>query len=513
MTRLYKKLTGQSFRNDALRSLLNERGDFSRILLYDHKPMPTPKLIAATTLLLAASCASIRDLGKVTDPVAHGVGTPATPAASWTPPANAVPPAVPPPADLALPPTGAPPELAQIIDLALTNNPLTRTTWLQARVSEASLGSVRAAYLPTVDIDASLVRARSAGTPAVTTLNGPVLSLDYLLFDFGGRNAASEAARQTLIAADYTHNQAIQNVILQVEQAYYDYLDAKALLIAQTATIKERQTSLDSADARHRAGVATIADVLQARTALSQAKLTYETIDGNLHRLQGTIATVMGLPASTPFDVGELPQDVPVQQVSDAVESLIARAVAERPDLAAARADVVSARARVQVARAQGLPSIGIGASVGPLFTNGLSQHSTLYSAGISLRVPLFTGFRNTYDIRAAEIQTQLASENARSLEQQIDLQVWSSYYALQTSMQRLTTSRDLLRDALESVDVASGRYKAGIGNILDLVTAQSALENARAEEVQARADWFLSVAQLAHDTGTLTRAVASQGK
>lgn len=474
--------------------------------------MRTQPLITLSALVLAASCASIHDLGNIADPSVHGAGLPATPAATWTPPANAIPPKVPPPHDLVLPPTGAPLELAQIVDLALSNNPLTRTTWLEARISEANLGSVRSAYLPTVDLNASLTRSKS-DTGTATILAGPTLSLDYLLFDFGGRNASAEAARQTLIAADYTHNQAVQDVMLDVEQAYYGYLDAKALLTAQEATIKERQTSLESADARHRAGVATIADVLQARTALSQAKLTYETIEGNLRRLQGTIATLMGLPASTPFAVGDLPQDVPAQQVSDAVESLIARAVAERPDLAAARADVERARARVQVVRAQGLPSVGVGASVGTVFTNGLNQHSTPYSAGISLRVPLFTGFRNTYDVRAAQIETELASENARGLEQQIDLQVWTSYYALQTAMQRLTTSRDLLRDATESVDVAMGRYRAGIGNILDLLTAESALENARAEEVQARTDWFLSVAQLSHDTGTLTRATASQGK
>jgi outer membrane protein len=474
--------------------------------------MRTQPFLIATALLLAASCASIRDLGTIADPVAHGVGTAATPAATWTPPANSVPRPVPPQNDLVLPPAGAPLELAQIVDLALTNNPLTRTTWLEARLSEANLGSVRAAYLPTVNLNATLARSHTT-TGTATTLNGPALSLDYLLFDFGGRNAAAEAARQTLIAAGYIHNQTVQDVILRVEQAYYDYLDAKALLTAQEATLKERQTSLDSADARHNAGVATIADVLQARTALSQARLTYETIDGNLHRLQGTIATLMGLPASTPFEVGVLPPEVPVQQVSDAVEALMARAVADRPDLAAARAAVERARARITVVRSQGLPSVGIGASAGPLFTNGLSRNTTLYSAGVSLRFPLFTGFRNTYDIRAAELETQLAAENARGLEQQIDLQVWTSYFALQTAMQRLTTSRELLRDATQSVDVATGRYKAGIGTILDLLTAEAALENARAEEVQARTDWFLSVAQLAHDTGTLTRAVASQGK
>jgi outer membrane protein TolC len=468
--------------------------------------------MTAAALLFAASCASLREIGSVADPAAHGAGIPTTPAAVWTPPANAVPPPVPHPNDLVLPPGGASLELPQIIDLALANNPVTRSTWLQARISEANLGSVRASYLPTVDLSASLTRSHSSlGT--ATTFNGPALSLDYLLFDFGGRNAAAEAARLTLIAADYSHNQAIQDVILDVEQAYYDYLAAKALLTAQAATIKERQTSLNSANARHTAGVATIADVLQARTALSQAQLTYETIEGDLRRLQGTIATLMGLPVSTPFTVGELPLDVPAHQVNEAVESLLARAVMERPDLAAARAAIERARARVQVARAEGLPTIGLGASAGPVFTNGFNQHSTPYSAGLSLRFPLFTGFRNTYDIRAAQLETQLATEDARNLEQRIDLQVWTSYYALQTAMQRLKTSRDLLRDATESVDVASGRYREGIGNILDLLTAQAALENARAEEVQARTDWFLSLAQLAHDTGGLTPATATEGK
>ena len=468
--------------------------------------------LRATVLLLATACSSFHNLGNVTDPATHGVGTPATPAATWTPPKNAVPPPVSHLGDLVFPPSGAVLDLAQIIDLSLSNNPLTRTTWLDARLSEANLGSARAAYLPTVDLGASVVHARTTSGTA-TTLTAPALVFNDLLFDFGGRTAAAEAARQTLIAADYTHNQAIQDVILRVEQAYYDYLDAKALRAAETATIRERQTSLDSADARHRAGVASIADVLQARTALSQAQLTFETIEGNLHRLQGTIATAMGLPASTPFEVGELPLDVPAQQVSEAVEALIGRAVADRPDLGAARAAVEHAQARLIVARAQGLPSVGLGASVAPVFSNGLNQHATPYSAGISLRFPIFTGFRNRYDVRAAEIGTQLAAENARGLEQQINLQVWTSYYDLQTATQRLTTSRDLLRTAQESVDVGLGRYRAGIGSILDLLTSEAALENARAEEVQARTDWFLSVAQLAHDTGSLIPAAASQGK
>jgi len=396
--------------------------------------------------------------------------------------------------------------LARAIDIALTNNPRTRTTWLQARAAEANLGASRSAYLPEVDVNASAGRSRTSAQPA-TNFFSPSVALSYLLFDFGGREAAVEEARQTFIAANLFHDQAIQDVILATEQAYYDYLDAKALLAAQESTVRERKTSLDAADARHNAGVATIADVLQARTALSQAELNRETIEGQLHTIEGTIATVLGAPVTTHYEFGDLPPDVPVQQTTTRIEELITRAAAGRPDLLATRAEAERARVRIREVRAEGLPSFVVNGNAGRTFVNGGGSSSyTPYSAVVAMRFPLFTGFRNTYDVRAAEIEADLAKENVRSLEQQIGLQVWTSYYALQTAAQRFTTARDLLASAQQSADVARDRYKAGVGNILDLLTAESALESARAQEVQARADWFLAVAQLAHDTGTLTQ-------
>jgi outer membrane protein TolC len=74
----------------------------------------------------------------------------------------------------------------------------------------------------------------------------------------------------------------------------------------------------------------------------------------------------------------------------------------------------------------------------------------------------------------------------------------------VRTSVQRLRTARDLLASAQQSAEVAQGRYKEGVGTILDVLTAQSALASARAQEVQSRADWLLAVASLAHDTGSL---------
>jgi outer membrane protein TolC len=393
--------------------------------------------------------------------------------------------------------------LAKAIDIALTNNPRTRTTYLQARAAEAALGSAKSAYLPEIDINATAGRVRNA-TQATNSFS-PSVALSYLLFDFGGREAEVEQARQTLAAANLFHDQAMQDVILATEQTYYSYLDAKALLAAQEATVRERRTSLDAAEARHNAGVATIADVLQARTAFSQSELDRESIEGQLRTIEGTFATVLGSPVTTRYEFGDLPLDVPAQSVTSQVEELITRATSGRPDLAATRAEAERAGARVREVRSAYLPSVVVNSNAGRTIASG-GRSFTPYAAVVAMNFPVFTGFRNRYDIREAQIEADLAKENVRSLEQQVGLQVWTSYYSLQTATQRLTTAKDLLNSAQQSADVARDRYKAGVGNILDVLTAQSALESARAQEVQARADWFLSVAQLAHDTGTLTQ-------
>jgi len=331
------------------------------------------------------------------------------------------------------------------------------------------------------------------------------VTLTYLLLDMGGRAANVDDARSNLIAADWSHNAMIQNVILGVETTYVSYLDAKAQLEAARASAKEAQIALDSANVRHDAGVATIAEVLQAKTAFSQAELALQTFDGQVLALRGSLATAMGLPANTPYDVGTLPVEVPLERGTDVVERLIATARTQRPDLAAARALVDKADAHVRAVRSDGLPNLSLSASADRTYFNPAVTASprSAWSATVLLTFPLFTGFANTYDLRQAKADAAVSRAQADTLDQEIVLEVWTSYYAFKTATQLVKTSRDLLASAEQSERVALGRYKEGVGTILDLLTAQAALANARAQEIQARAGWFVATAQLAHDTGT----------
>lgn len=398
--------------------------------------------------------------------------------------------------------------LATILDLALRNSTQTRAAWASARAAAAAYGSRKGDYFPEIGIGGFYSRSETPKTDFEGTnlsrMYGPSADLSYLLFNFGGRKAGVDEARQALYAANWTHNATIQVVIRQVEDAYYQYLTAKALLQAQEATLKEAQASLDAARTRHDAGLGTIADVLQAQTATSQAQLDVDGTQGLIATTRGVLATAMGLPANTDYDI-ELPQEeLPIHEVSAVVEDLLATAQRRRPDLAAARAQAMQSRARLRKVKAEGYPAITASGTLGRTFDDNPDIFADIYGASVRLRVPIFTGFSHLYDVRQARAESDLAQARFESAEQQVTLQVWTSYYDLKTAETRVRTTDDLLKSATESQDVALGRYRAGVGSILDLLSAQAALSRARAQHVQARGDWYSAVAGLAYATGTL---------
>ena len=120
------------------------------------------------------------------------------------------------------------------------------------------------------------------------------------------------------------------------------------------------------------------------------------------------------------------------------------------------------------------------------------------------MAIPLFDGFSRQYDVAAARAQADAANAFADQARQDVITQVFVSYYALQTAERRVATADDLLASAQQSVQVAAGRYREGVGSIIDLLTAQTALANARAQQVQSRWQWYTALAQLARDAGVL---------
>jgi outer membrane protein TolC len=210
------------------------------------------------------------------------------------------------------------------------------------------------------------------------------------------------------------------------------------------------------------------------------------------------------VPANLPYDIDSTAEQIPVSMLTDSVDALIARAVELRPDLAAARAEFEGSRSQISVARASRLPSLLLNGTGGRTYTTSLPQGGNNYTVSLGLRVPLFAGFSRIYDQREAVALSDAALARADVLGQQVVFQVFSSYHALQTGARRVATTNDLLASAEQSSDVALARYRAGVGSVMDLLSAQSALADARAQQVLARLEWNTSLAQLAHDSGVL---------
>ena len=447
--------------------------------------------------------------------------------------------------------------LQDVVNLALCNNPQTREAWASARAQAAQVGVSKAGYLPDSSLSASGERNWTGALTGVNRHNIG-LSLSYLLYDFGARAANVENARQLLAAANASQDSTVQAVFLSAVQSFYQIQATFAALDAARESERAARESFAAAEARYTAGSATPADKLQAQTAYSQATLNRITANGNMQNARGSLANMIGLDAnrdillvaageftpgsrSTLVTPGLSPQNTttgetinrstgipkdgkPVagyagEETNDAyldsetlkiferdVSILIEEARQHRPDLQAAAAQVKAAEASADAVRAAGKPSVSLTASTNQSSTAGITSHGS--SIGLNLSVPLFSGFASTYRIRTAEAQVDSKKAQLERLRLQVALDVWTAYQNLITATQTLRTTADLLNSAAQSERVALGRYKAGVGNMLDVLNAQSALASARQQRIQSMFDWNIGRATLAQAMGSLDESL-----
>jgi outer membrane protein len=400
--------------------------------------------------------------------------------------------------------------LAAVTDFALRNNPDTRLAWEQAKAAAAGVGIAKSAYLP--QITAGYTEEYSAvvfSEPQESQWDyGPNVSLSYLLLDFGYRSNTVRAAENAQIAANLNQNNAIQQVILQVQESYYQVLGQQALVSANVLSLKQANTSLDVAQALRHNGLATIGDVYQAEASRAQADLDLQTSQGNYQTALGQLATSMGLPANAPVKLMELHEPPKTHQIQQKVAYLLTVAKGNRPDLLAAEAKVRQSQAQLAATRASVYPTLTVDANMipGNVFTNNEGNDTTVL---FTLSMPIFTGFSYTYNVRQAQAQLRASEATRDQLVQQVEFQVWETYFALQTAERNIGTTEILLKSALQASNQAIGQYKNGVGDILTVLTTQTTLARARVQHIQAQLNWYIALAQLAAAIGTLQSSSA----
>jgi outer membrane protein TolC len=408
--------------------------------------------------------------------------------------------------------------LPAAVDIALCRNPATRLAWAAAHQQAAALGSAESAWLPTISASVSEDRthgphvdATGAEVTGDQNTNDAAVSLGWTLYDFGGRGARIHSARSLLDAAAATTNSTVQQTVFNVVQTFFGVVAGNAALVAAKSAENAAKRSVDITKALHEGGAAAVGDVLQAETAYNQAVLASIQAAQTDKSAIAALAVTLGLPADQRLktEAETVPTDVPA--LTARMQDLMAEAMHQRPDLAAALAQRDAAVADVTVARAAGRPSISVSAGRTRIDTTGVPLQN-YNQIGVTLTVPIFNGFSVGYGVRQAQGALEAREVNAEEIRLNVSQDVWNGYYGLESANQQLGATATLVKTALQNQEVAVGRYQAGVGTVLDLLTAQTAAASAQQTRITAEYNWEVSRARLVLALGRLTNAEPLRG-
>ena len=412
--------------------------------------------------------------------------------------------------------------LAELIDLAQQHNPETRVAWEQAKARAASLGIARASFYPT------LTAVALAATTRVATLIGeyfhrqtfgvfePTLHVDYLVFDFGGRSGAIDVAKANLLIANLEFNNTHRELIFKVSSAYFRLLNAKGQREAAEVSLKNAQTIEADAQSRLDNGLATKPDLLEATAARTQADYDLQAAVGAEDIAHGDLATDLGLPAETDFQVEDIHQLTTPTAMTDSVDEEIDRAFRQRPELMQQIARVRSAQGSLKQARSAYIPTIGFSGDGGlaraygqqDLYPGHYAQ-GEYWNVGLEMKWTLFDGGRREHEIAEAKAEKRSAEASIDALRDQIGDEVWTAYSNMKTALRQQQAAAALLDASDQSYQAARESYGYGLRTQLDVISAQKTLAQARSEDVLARTQLLLQVADLAFRTGDLIQIQA----
>jgi outer membrane protein len=423
-------------------------------------------------------------------------------------------------------------DVGAIIDFALANHEVTQEAWANAKAAAYNYRAQQSTLFPTVDWIGSWIARDVSGPPANagglgtgggatgatgtggttgSTQLGKTESIDsrffisYLLLDFGGRSAAIEVTLHALEAANWSQNKQIQNVIINIMQKYYSYIYSRELLVARQDDLKNATVNMESAQALYESGVGTRIDFLQAKASVENAKLAEISAANDVDLFLGELAIGLGLPPETQLQVKNLPSQFPVDEVGVNLNELLEKMAANRPDLAAAYADFLRAKANLKVQMSDGMPYLSTEINVeNTKFVYNSNAKTHFYDVAVKLTIPIFTGFLHKNRIKQATEQVKQAYFHYDNVESQASLEVLQAYYQFLTAKESILSTEEFLKFSEEAYEISLGSYKAGVGNILSLFTSQTALSNARAQKIQARTNWAVSLFNMAFATGTL---------
>ncbi len=421
---------------------------------------------------------------------------------------------LPPPAPAAAPATNTLrfASLAALTEHALRERPQSRAAWLGIQAEAARLDAASAASWPTLTGQFGFTRSQalSSSGASVPVLHryGPSLSLTYVLLDFGARAAGIEAQRYQLVATLLNNNRTLQDIVAEVEAAWFALRAARAQVDAQAEQVAALAASLDAVKVRLAGGLASRADALRAQAALAEVRISHDAALRDRAKAEAVLKQAAGVAQTQALHLDWESAPPTGFDAATLVADLLAEAERQRPDLQALRAAAARASSEAQRARAARWPSLTLNANGGrTFFLEDERTPSTTYSVGVTLSVPLFDGGKLAAEARAAERDAGRLAAEADVQREAVTREVVEAFEDARHAQTARTGIALQFDSADESARAAEARYQAGVGSLLEWLTAQADRARARQAQVQADSDWLAAFSRLNHALGRLPAA------
>ncbi|MGA7110715.1 MAG: TolC family protein [Terracidiphilus sp.] len=394
--------------------------------------------------------------------------------------------------------------------IAIKNNPRVSVARLVALAQHQVMRETRSAELPTANAaitamqaeDASRISAGSLTASRLFTHAGGGGGFTQLLTDFGKTSNLVASSKLEEKAQNANALATTEDIVIATDQAFFDALQAQALLKVATQNTSTRQTTQSQISSYTQNKLKSTLDLSFADVNLSQAKLLELNAKGNADSTMAALDAVLGLDRQVTYDLVE--DTTPLAAPPAEAEQLIQLALQQRPDLQALKLNQQAAIKFSHAERDQMLPSITAAGTVGsvPIRPAQYYVQNWWGGIGVNMNIPVFNGFLYSAQAKEASIRAQADSEQARDLKDRIVRDVRTAWLAANTAYQSVAVNEELLNQANLALSLAQTRYKLGLSSIVELSQAQYQQTDAAIGYTNSQYQYRLSLANIAYETG-----------
>jgi outer membrane protein len=404
---------------------------------------------------------------------------------------------------------GATLTLQQCLDIAETKQPSIVAAQYNVDVNRSRVGEAQSNYYPQISADASYSRIKplTGAQRAVTTgISGTTpsnatsafnqytgrVSLSQNIYDFGKTSSQVDISKLNLSASRFDLDNTFDQVAFNVKQAYYGVLQAQRNRDVAVETVKQYEQHLEQARGFYEVGTHPKYDVTTAEVNLSNAKLNLIRAENALKVAKVTLNNVMGVPDAPGYDIQD---NLAFEKYTVTMETAVEKAYDNRPDLQSLVAQRKAAEKNIALQKTgyypvlSGNAAYNLGGSDFPLEKG--------WNVGVGITFPIFNGFITKRQVEEARANLNVFKANEESLKQSILLDVQQAYLNLVDTERSISTAELTVKQATENLEIADGRYAAGVGNPIEVTDAEVSLTNAKTSFIQSLYNYKIAQASL----------------